>query len=115
MKKLLAAGLLAATVVLPIGIAHASDCDIAILNGRVMDPETKFDGVRNVCVKDGLVWREEQAADYPQVRPDVPRFVRVRSRRQVPMSCSRTVSNADGGAPWASRKRWIQNPSRPAS
>jgi hypothetical protein len=29
---------------------HAADCDIAILNGRVMDPETKFDDVRNVCV-----------------------------------------------------------------
>jgi hypothetical protein len=31
--------------------ASAADCDIAILNGRVMDPETKFDGVRNVCIK----------------------------------------------------------------
>ena len=30
---------------------HAADCDIAILHGRVMDPETKFDAVRNVCVK----------------------------------------------------------------
>ncbi len=30
--------------------AHAADCDIAILNGRVMDPETKFDDIRNVCV-----------------------------------------------------------------
>ncbi|MDP6978364.1 MAG: molybdopterin-dependent oxidoreductase [Myxococcota bacterium] len=28
----------------------------------------------NVFVKDGIVWREEQAADYPQVRPDVPDF-----------------------------------------
>ncbi len=28
----------------------------------------------NVYVKDGLVWREEQAADYPQIRPDVPDF-----------------------------------------
>lgn len=32
-----------------------SECDIAILNGRVMDPETKFDGVRNVCIKDGMI------------------------------------------------------------
>jgi hypothetical protein len=31
--------------------AHAVDCDIAILNGRVMDPETNFDAVRNVCIK----------------------------------------------------------------
>jgi DMSO reductase family type II enzyme molybdopterin subunit len=28
----------------------------------------------NVYVKDGVVWREEQAGDYPQVRPDVPDF-----------------------------------------
>lgn len=28
----------------------------------------------NVYVKDGIVWREEQAADYPQIRPDVPDF-----------------------------------------
>jgi DMSO reductase family type II enzyme molybdopterin subunit len=28
----------------------------------------------NVYVKDGMVWREEQAADYPQIRPDVPDF-----------------------------------------
>jgi DMSO reductase family type II enzyme molybdopterin subunit len=28
----------------------------------------------NVFVKDGIVWREEQAADYPQTRPDVPDF-----------------------------------------
>ncbi len=28
----------------------------------------------NVYMKDGLVWREEQAADYPQVRPEVPDF-----------------------------------------
>jgi len=34
-------------------VALAQDCDIAILNGRVMDPETNFDEVRNVCVKDG--------------------------------------------------------------
>ncbi len=26
----------------------------------------------NVYVKDGIVWREEQAADYPQTRPEVP-------------------------------------------
>jgi len=28
----------------------------------------------NVYVKDGMVWREEQAADYPQTRPDVPDY-----------------------------------------
>jgi len=35
----------------PCSVANAADCDIAIVNGRVMDSETKFDGVRNVCVK----------------------------------------------------------------
>ena len=35
-------------------VALAQDCDIAILNGRVMDPETKFDEIRNVCVKEGV-------------------------------------------------------------
>lgn len=33
------------------GVANAQECDIAILNGRVMDPETNFDAVRNVCIK----------------------------------------------------------------
>lgn len=29
--------------------------DVVILNGRVMDPETKFDAVRNVGIKDGRI------------------------------------------------------------
>ena len=29
--------------------------DLVILNGRVMDPETAFDGVRNVGIKDGRI------------------------------------------------------------
>jgi len=29
--------------------------DVVILNGRVMDPETKFDGIRNVGIKDGRI------------------------------------------------------------
>ena len=33
----------------------AQDYDVAILNGRVMDPETNFDGVRNVGIKDGKI------------------------------------------------------------
>lgn len=31
------------------------DYDIVILNGRVMDPETNFDGIRNVGVKNGRI------------------------------------------------------------
>ncbi len=29
--------------------------DIVILGGRVMDPETNFDAVRNVGIKDGII------------------------------------------------------------
>lgn len=36
-------------------LVFAQDYDIVILDGRVMDPETKFDGVRNVGVKDGKI------------------------------------------------------------
>jgi len=35
--------------------AHAQDYDLAILNGRVMDPESGLDAVRNVGVKDGKI------------------------------------------------------------
>jgi len=33
----------------------AADYDLVILNGRVMDPETNFDGIRNVGIKDGKI------------------------------------------------------------
>ena len=35
--------------------AFARDYDTVILNGRVMDPETNFDAVRNVGIKDGVI------------------------------------------------------------
>ena len=35
--------------------ACSAEYDIVINNGRVMDPETSFDGVRNVGVKDGRI------------------------------------------------------------
>ena len=35
--------------------ALAQDYDLVINNGRVMDPETNFDGVRNVGIKDGQI------------------------------------------------------------
>ena len=37
------------------GIIQAAEYDVVILNGRVMDPETSFDGIRNVGVKDGKI------------------------------------------------------------
>ena len=33
----------------------STDFDIVLLNGRVMDPETNFDAVRNVGIKDGII------------------------------------------------------------
>jgi N-acyl-D-glutamate deacylase len=47
--------ILLTTSLLTVSAAFAQDYDIAILNGRVMDPETNFDGVRNVGVKDGKI------------------------------------------------------------
>ena len=35
--------------------AEAKDFDLVILNGRVIDPETMFDAVRNVGIKDGKI------------------------------------------------------------
>ena len=35
--------------------AQAADYDLVILNGRVMDPETNLDAVRNVGIKDGKI------------------------------------------------------------
>jgi hypothetical protein len=35
--------------------AQAQDYDVVILNGRVLDPETDFDAVRNVGIRDGSI------------------------------------------------------------
>ena len=35
--------------------AEAKEYDVVILNGRVMDPETRFDGVRNVGIQNGKI------------------------------------------------------------
>ncbi|MDJ0958085.1 MAG: hypothetical protein QNI91_14555 [Arenicellales bacterium] len=40
---------------LVVSSALAQDYDVVILNGRVMDPETNFDAVRNVGVKNGRI------------------------------------------------------------
>ena len=48
--------MLAAIALLVCGsIVHGQDYDIVILNGRVIDPETMLDGIRNVGVKDGKI------------------------------------------------------------
>ena len=43
--------LLSLLIVAPTALAY----DLVILNGRVMDPETSFDAIRNVAVKDGKI------------------------------------------------------------
>src|SRR5210317_1752837 len=43
---------LALTITLPV---MAAEYDLVIKNGRVMDPETMFDSVANVGVKDGRI------------------------------------------------------------
>ncbi len=40
---------------LSVSVAFAQDYDLVINNGRVMDPETLFDSVANVAVKDGRI------------------------------------------------------------
>ena len=52
LRYLLASSVLAIAIGMP---AMAADYDVVILNGRVMDPETDFDGVRNVGIKDGKI------------------------------------------------------------
>ena len=42
-------------VVLSMPVTWADDYDLVILDGRVMDPETDFDAVRNVGIKDGVI------------------------------------------------------------
>jgi hypothetical protein len=44
--------LTALTLALP---ALASDHDVVVLNGRVMDPETQLDAIRNVGIRDGRI------------------------------------------------------------
>jgi len=38
-----------------ISVAHAQDYDLVINNGRVMDPETMYDDIANVGIKDGRI------------------------------------------------------------
>lgn len=52
LRYLLASSVLAIALGMP---AMAADYDVVINNGRVMDPETNFEGVRNVGIKDGKI------------------------------------------------------------
>ena len=53
--------------------AQAQDYDLVILNGRVMDPETGLDAVRNVGVKDGkivVITDDNIQGTHTDIRPD---------------------------------------------
>ena len=52
-KALIAAVLLMTTSLVNVG--HAQDYDLVIANGRVMDPETRYDAIANVGITDGRV------------------------------------------------------------
>ena len=52
LRDLVALSVLAVVMATP---AMAVDYDIVINSGRVMDPETNFDGVRNVGIRDGKI------------------------------------------------------------
>ncbi|MDX2473154.1 MAG: amidohydrolase family protein [Candidatus Krumholzibacteria bacterium] len=47
--------IVAIAMAVPCGIFAEEAYDLVILNGRVIDPETNFDGFRNVGVKDGKI------------------------------------------------------------
>ncbi len=55
MKRALKLVLSAIIVLSAPALAYAQDYDLVILNGRVMDPETLFDSVANVGIKDGRI------------------------------------------------------------
>lgn len=52
MKNLILASVLLGLIACSAG---AQDYDLVILGGRVMDPETEFDAIRNVGIKDGVI------------------------------------------------------------
>ena len=53
--------------------------DLVILNGRVMDPETEFDAIRNVGIKDGRIATitEEEITEYTE---DVLEHIQILAR-----------------------------------
>ena len=50
--------------------AQAEDYDLVILNGRVMDPESKLDAVRNVGVKGGKITVRQFLEASKLIQPD---------------------------------------------
>ena len=55
MKRLSAVFVCMVLGLMPAVPALAANYDVVILNGRIMDPETNFDGIRNVGIKAGKI------------------------------------------------------------
>jgi N-acyl-D-glutamate deacylase len=55
LKKTMISAAFVLLALMPGVSASAAEYDLAIHNGRVMDPETKFDGIANVGIKDGII------------------------------------------------------------
>jgi hypothetical protein len=60
--RALAITLIATSIGLACSSARAEDYDLVIVNGRVMDPESELDAIRNVGVKDGKIAAIEKGA-----------------------------------------------------
>ena len=86
-KRTLLAFLLSLTLYVP--QLQAQDYDIVILNGRVMDPETEFDQVRNVGIKDGKIVTITEKAIQGQGNSRMPRIT-----SSLPDSSTRTRTRA---------------------
>jgi hypothetical protein len=48
---------LASLFILVASIGHAADYELVINNGRVMDSETSFEGIRHLGIEDGTIVR----------------------------------------------------------
>ena len=55
MKKSIISGAFVLLALMPGVPTSAAEYDLVIKNGRMIDPETKLDAVRNVGIKDGSV------------------------------------------------------------
>jgi len=71
----------------------AEDFDLVILNGRVMDPETKYDKIANVGIKNGTIAiitnksiKGKQAIDATG-HVVVPRFIDIHAHGQIIGDC----------------------------
>lgn len=84
--------LLALTLLMTAMHAVATDCDLALIGGRVMDPETGLDAIRNVCIVSGGITAVTTDALHGKRTEDVsgqvvaPGFIDLHAHSQDPRS-----------------------------